>query len=507
MDEAIQSTDVGTDSPGAVSESTDTLAPSVEQSGEQTQERSGDDTAQSASLEASVVKEGETTPPPSDEDPLKGIPSADELERLVEQRVPHAQAVLQLRKALEARNGEVAELRGKTSTAEPVLPLIEQYGGPEPVQARLQTFDKLYSPVIDPATQQPLRDARGLTQTTALPFIEDVDAQDPGMAEQILYDALSYQVDYYGNGQKVALYRHPTVQAELLKACGLDPARAEDYRNIDALSAPQDTGVTPEDLAGVPTEFHDVFKSLPPGIRADLKLQDAETRQFNLEVYKERADRKTAEAQAQAAQTQERQAAEQNARQYVAKEQDAFVGQQLQESHAAIMDDLARQVTFSDDAKDNAVMHGVVGACVLALRDPDSSFATGKMLEALGVKVDPGFYQALTDADKHLRDAKAYELFGQQGLKQKALTDANNAKRQALAKAAPIALRIAKALGGKVAARAAQQNGALAGATTTRPVPTDGGGDGSGDGLLPAGMLANDPRAGVYLAKQTGLVR
>ena len=503
-----QSTDVitGGDSPAAASESTDALAPSVEQSGEQAQERSGDDTAQSASVEASVVKEGETTPPPpAEDDPLEGIPEADELERLVEQRVPHAQAVLQLRKALEARNSELAELRGKSLTAEPVLPLIEQAGGAEAAQAKLQTFDSLFSPVIDPNNGQPVRDpVTGLPVLDPTPFVERVESENPGLAERLTFAGLNCLVET-GDGRKARVYQLPEVQTPFLQALGLDPERLDDYRNIDARSFAQDTGVTPEELTEIPEQFHETYKALPPGIRADLKVQDEATRQFNLEVYKERADRKAEETQRQQAEAQNRQQQEVQARQYVAKEQDSFVAQHLQESHAAIMDDLARQVTFSENAAENAAMHGVVGAFLVALRDPEAQFAIGKTLEAHNLKVDPSFYEALADADKHLRDAKAYELFGQQGLKQQSLTAASNAKKLALAKASPIALRIAQALGGQKVKQATKQNGAIDGATRTRPVPGGEGGE-EADGILPAGMLPTDPRAGVYIARRNGLL-
>ncbi len=506
LDETTQSTDVSTaTSPGAVSESTDTSASSVAQSGEQAIERSGDVTAQPAAVEAKADEQEGSTPPPSEEaDPFEGVPSIDELRQQAERKVPYSEALLRLRTALEARNSEVEGLKGRVGTAEPVLPLIEQHGGAEAVQARLEAYNSLFTPVVNPETKQPEVDpATGFPRITTAPFIERVDAENPGMAEQLLFDALNYEAEF-GAGEKVRLYRHPAVQAELLKAYGLDPQRLDDYRNIDARPA-HDAGVTPEELTNVPDEFHETYKALPPGVRSDLQQQDDDTRRFNLEAHKERFDRKAQETERQAAEAQNRQQQEAQVRQYVAQEQDSFVNTHFQESHALLMDDLARQVTFSEDAAANAQMHGIVGLALVALRDRDAQFAASKTLEALGVKVDEGFFQALADADRHLRDARAYELFGQKGFAQAKLTEANGAKKLALAKTAPIALRIAQALGGQVVSKAKKQNGAIDGATRTRPVP--GGDDGEeGGGILPAGMLPTDPGAGIYLARQSGLL-
>lgn len=501
LDEQPQSTDVAESPLGTAPESTGVAPSSVSDSGEQVQTAIvGDVTTQSVIEGDKVEQEGTTPPQPGEDDPLKDIPTSEELQQQVSQRVPYAAALLQLRTALEARNNELGEHK---TTLQSLQPLLQQHGGAEAVQQRLEVFGKLFSPVINPDTQQPELDAHGFERTTTAPFVEWAEGENPGLAAQLAIDALNTVTD--DGGQPTRLFQTPYIRANLLKAYGLDPERLEDYRNIDALSAATSNGqATQEQLETIPERFHEAFKSFNAEQRADLMLAGELAREGYLQDRAEALENKA--FREQQAQTQREQQEQQYQAQLarVAQEQDSYVTTELQSAHAAIMDDLASQVTFSDDPKANAEMHAIVGAAVFALRDPDAAFIVEKLVD---IKIDRPFYEALSAADKHLRDYKALDLMGQKGRAQASLTLATNAKNQVLAKISPVALRIAKALGATVSAKAQRRGELLHGATQTRPTISGRGGSDEGDGNgLPPGVLANSPEAGRILLQRAGLL-
>lgn len=500
MDEVTQ--DVGGDSPSATIVEESTLAaPSSESiSGEAASTQpAGDVTAGTDALGSTDEQEGATPPPSEDDESLEGVPSLDELQQQAGQKVPYAEALFKLRTAYEARKGELGELQARQETAN-----FEKYGGLETAESRLETFNALFTPVVDPTTNQPEIDpSTGFPVITTSPFIERVDAENPGMAEQILNDVLRYQVDY-GNGP-VALWQAPQVQENLMKAWGLDSSRINDYRNIDALSQP--TGViTPEELEAIPEGQREAYKTLPQSLRESWNVIPDDEKQWHIDVAQERLTaRENRETQARE-QQESRQQAEVQAREYVQGEQEKYVSQQLQEGYATIMDDLASKVTFGDE-NTNAAAFTSIGALLFSARDPDFRAANSARFEQLGIKLGSDFDEALNAADTHLRQTKTYELFKQEGMRQNALTQARAAKNVVLAKLAPIALRAAKAMGAVAANKAATNGKLLDSAGNVRPTPGQSGSVAEqGGGYLPPGMRANDPQAGVYLARKTGLL-
>lgn len=501
MDEQIQSTDVGgeasTSTPTATAEASTSAAasPVSQQTENASQTATASDVTTQSVIEATETDTG-TVEPAQDADPLEGVPTLEELEQNKTQQ--YAQALINLRTAYEARKAKDAETQSTLTT---VQPLIDKYGDVDTVQARLAAYDSLFEQVVDPATQQPQFDQSGLPKVSAAKFIEQVDTENPGLAETLLNDLLRYAPEL-PNGQKVSFY-----ERALREVYGLDPKRLDDYRKIDALTAP--TGeVTPEELAAIPENQHDAYKTLPKSLRDAWDTVPEDERKYHLDAAQERLEAKQyreAETKRQA-ETQQQQLT--SARQQIVEAQDTYVREQLQTGLATIMDDVAKQVTFSADPNTNAVMLGVTEGFVAALRDPDSSAFKNVQgaLTALGVKLDSGFQEALSVADKHMRDQKAYELMGQKGLAQTSQTKANAAKTQVIAKLAPLAVKLAKALGGQAAQRANQQNQLLGAATTTRPTPGNGTQAEAGAFGVPD-MLPNDPRYGVALARQTGLLR
>lgn len=498
MLDEIQSTDVGSDSPSAVApESTGAGASSVATSGEATQATApGGDTAQLG--QAEQVEQVETVDSASEPDPLEGVPSIDELKQNPNQQ--YAKALLQLREAYEARKSEVSELQGKLN---PLNPAIERHGDTETVQSRLETFDQIFTPVVDPQTQETVIDPNtGLPDYNPLPFIQSVDTENPGFAEKMLSTLLRAEYDY-GDGERTPLHKLDPVREIVLKGCGLDPARLADYQNIDALSAP--TGVTPEELQSISPDRQEAYKTLPQSLRNAWETIPEDERAYHLDTAQERLDAKQFREQQTEQQRQAREQQETQLRAQVSEAQDSFVSQQILEGHTSIMDSLASQITFPEEVA--PAIHSSISALLFSLRDPDYRQANSQKLEAMGIKLDSDFDQALAAADKHLRNAKAYEMFGQKGQQQASLAEARNAKNQVLAKLAPIALKAAKAMGGQLAANAQEQGKLLQDASSVRPIPRNGNQVAEQNSYLPPGMRANDPQAGVYLARQMGLLR
>lgn len=494
MDETTQeSVSTETSSLEGTSASSD-VAASLSSTEDTSQTATASDVTAQSVIEATGTGTG-TVDPAQEADPLEGVPTLEELEQNKTQQ--YAQALINLRTAYEARKGEVETLKPLEALKD-----ITQYGDADTIKSRLDAYNSLFEQAVDPATQQPQFDESGLPKVSAAKFIEQVDAENPGLAEQMLNDLLRYAPEL-PNGQKVSFY-----ERALREVYGLDPKRLDDYRKIDALTAP--TGeVTPEELAAIPENQRDAYKTLPKSLRDAWEQIPEDERKFHLDGAQERLEARQyreAETKRQAEVQQQQLNA---ARQQIVEAQDTYVRQELQTGLATIMDDVAKQVTFSADPNTNAVMLGVTEGFVAALRDPDSSAFKNVQgaLNALGVKLDNGFQEALSVADKHMRDQKAYELMGQKGLARNSQDKAHAAKTQVIAKLAPLAVKLAKALGGQAAQRANQQNQLLGAATNTRPTPDSGNGlQAEDNGYLPAGMLANDPRAGIEIAKRIGLL-
>jgi hypothetical protein len=498
MDDVTQSTDVSGGAPTAATEASTSASPSVGDVENASQTvTAGDVTAQSVIEGQENDVEG-TVDPTQDTDPLEGVPTLEELEQNKSQQ--YAQALINLRTAYEARKSEVENLK----SLEPLKDL-STLGEPESIRAAVEAYASLFAPVINPETQQPEIDpSTGFPKVSATPFLERVDTENPGMAETFLWDALNYTVDY-GQGAK-PLYMQPEVREALLRAYKLDPKRLEDYRNIDAFSAAPSTAVTPEELEAIPEGRRDAYKTLPASLRNAWNSIPEDEQNYHLDTAQERLEAQSFRQQQQQAAEQQRQQAETEIRQRVVSEQESFVSQHLQQGFQSIMDDLAPKVTFSGNETENSGIKASIGALLFSVRDPDYRKANEPYLKAMGVELGADFDDALTACDQHLREAKAFELFGQKGRAQQSLTKAHDAKKLLLAKLSPVALKAATLMGGQMVNRANAVNKALDGATTTRPVPLNNGdGQNVSDGILPPGMDPMSREAGLYIAQRAGL--
>lgn len=221
-------------------------------------------------------------------------------------------------KQARARIAELNQQVSQFSAHQPVIEQIEQRGGWEQVQQHAELGSLLFSQTQDPQT--------GQIRMTAEPLIERLASESPYTLDEIIWKGI-HQADPYNPDQTIA---HAFVRDYLR----LDPNLLDTYRSIQS---PQDAQkylapgqVTPEELAAIPEQFHDAFKSLTPRQREELGLADDETK---LEFLQDKADALQAR-QFIAQQTQERE----QQRAQAAQQFEQRVDQRHNELSAAVRD-------------------------------------------------------------------------------------------------------------------------------------------------------------------------
>lgn len=173
----------------------------------------------------------------------------------------------------------IAELNNQVSqfaTNKPVFEQIEQRGGWETVQQYADLGQLLYSQIQDPNT--------GQISLTAEPLIERLASDSPETLGELVWKGI-HQPSPWNDGETIA---HTFVREYL----GLDPNLLETYRQIqspaDAQKFQQPGQVTADELAGIPEQFHEAYKSLTARQREELALTgDDETK---LEFLQDKAD-------------------------------------------------------------------------------------------------------------------------------------------------------------------------------------------------------------------------
>jgi hypothetical protein len=370
-------------------------------------------------------------------------------------------------------------------------PLAERNLSVETIQAAVEAQERFYSPVINPENNQPVYE-NGIPLYTTTPFIQHAEERNPGAATQLLEDAFLFETVNPQTGQKERLGNG------LFRALGLDPARLDDYRNIDALAA-QDTGQNlNEQLTNVREDLRDAFKSMPAKVREDLSQMDEETRNWHLEQQRERLEQKTQAEARQKQEAEQRKTYEASLRANVEREQEADIETQFSEGLSSIMDDIASKVLWSTDGKNDSALKAIVGAVLLPLRDPSNHAHMKPLLEALGVQLDSAFVENLSAYTQGRRNYKALELANRKDQAEKELAKVAGPRARVMTKAADIGMKVAQALGGQMKAKAAVKNQLLEEAGQIRPT-VNGQAPATGtsivDAARTAGIDLNDNRA------------
>jgi hypothetical protein len=287
----------------------------------------------------------------------------------------------------------------------------------------------------------------------------------------------------------------------------LDPSRLAEYRNIDALIARNSGTITAEELAEIPSEYHEAYRTIPASIRAAWKSYDEADATQMLEQYKGQLDASKRELAAAERDKAEQLRRDQEHRQAVYTAQRQYFDTVRRDRFSALYNSLAEQVVFSEDAVANSVTIGALCATLSNLLDPDWRFiAIEKVLTPMGLKLPAGFDEVLAKFDTNANAKVAYEKAGDIGQAGIAAADANDAVNELMAKIAPIALKIAMKQGGALTEKAKQQAARLAAATAARPDAGVGTGAASNGQILPDGVLPGSKEAAMHIARSTGFL-
>lgn len=395
-------------------------------------------------------------------DPLAGLPTLEELQTQAGQNIPYAKALAQLRPAYESIKADHETYKGQYAPWEDPIKAI---GDPVQAQYYHDVFSGLHQPIVDPNSGQPLlRDGQPVYSSESA--LIRMEQEQPGIVDEIYGDLLRLKLPDE-NGKVDSLENH------YWRAKGLDPARLDDYRNIDARSSGI---VTAEQLVGIPEPYHAAFKTLPESLRSVWgQLDDAE-KQYHLN---------TANTAIKAAELEDRlNRDEQGRQQQQAQERETRIAGKQEESltnvtrtiYDSIQKNLASQVTFSEaDPTLNAYqMAGVMGLLYTAI-DPAAAF----IFQPLGINLDA------PDAKWHelieqfsMKDSEAVRLAeeGQVAFARQARGDANKLQSRIVAKLNAVGLQLAQRAAGHAVTRPAQQNGGAAARTVV-----------NGNGYQPSG--------------------
>ena len=361
---------------------------------------------------------------------------------------------------------------------------------PELVQNRMEMFEGLFAPVVNQLTQRPERDpATGQELYTTLPFIEKANEMNPGLPEQLMADLSQFRVMNPRLGQEEMLWQ--TFTRDVL---GLDPERLKDYRSIDTLLAGSSAAITQDELAAIPEQFREAYKTLPASVRDNLMGMDEEARDYFLEERQWKVDREREQREQKHVEQQQQAQKQAELQQWLTSEQDKYVAGRRQEGYAEIRNALAQQVTFSGDEKTNNLMLSLCCLLPTALIDPDLGFGTEAVLKELGVELN-GFYDTASTVMSSLRDYKAHELGGLKLQADAAMAKAYGPEAQMKAKLSDIALKTAMALGAQRQSKSAQRDTLLNAATSTRPSPTTTIPGDVAQSPLPPGVRADSAEA------------
>jgi hypothetical protein len=273
----------------------------------------------------------------------------------------------QLRTRYDEQSRQFGDLKTQVETLTPIQQKLEAWGGVDQVEQAYTLAQSLFSPVVDPQTGQPVLDNYGLPSYSAEPFVERMASESPQTLYEISHRAMNQQL---GN---------ETVSHAIFRDYyGLDPSLIETYRQIqspkDAAQFLQNAGqVSAEQLAQIPSQYHEAFKSLTPELRAEVELMGSVAQEQYLAEKAELLENRSFREQQKAQMEQRRQAdeaaftqrVEQAGKQYIDNAENSV----LQES----MDKLKAEVSLLPDAADNQVIHeSIITKAVSAIKDnPD----------------------------------------------------------------------------------------------------------------------------------------
>jgi hypothetical protein len=283
------------------------------------------------------------------------VPSEELPDDQAFQQLPGEQRASNWSKA-RARIGELNQRVEQLSQLEPFQPVaqsLDEMGGWETVEPRLQLANQLFSPATDEQGNA-IVDNFGYPVYTPAPFVNSLAAESPQMLADIIWNA--WEAPISGSGETYGNW--------LLRNIGLDPSLIETYKQIQSPDQARQHivasgAIDPAVYEGIKPEYHDALKSLlttRPGLRAewdligdDAKQELLEERKTNLEAQAFIQDRKSRDQQ-------EDQQRQQGARERIEQAGNQLVDDAQQKTVNAQYERLQQTATFFSDAADNQVV-------------------------------------------------------------------------------------------------------------------------------------------------------
>jgi hypothetical protein len=311
------------------------------------------DTSQSEAAPTSGA-EGAVPQPQADESsaaPSFTVPETDDDLKGRESQ-PYAQGVLELRKGFRELNGKYTELQSQYT---PVMQELERFGGLETAIAAAELAAKLFQPTLDEMGQMVTDQRTGLPLISSEGFVQHIASQNWDTALDMTEHLLMLPT---ATGE-------PLIYDVLRRGLGLDPNKLDLYRSINSQADAAARGlldVTPEELYGIPEQYHATYSRLGPKEREavqDLNLSEG-TRIQMMDHYARAHQMEDYIRQQQAGYQQEQQRREQEYVQQVESWGDNQAVTLWSTHETALKEELGK-IQWGADATENAMVNDLIG--------------------------------------------------------------------------------------------------------------------------------------------------
>lgn len=256
---------------------------------------------------------------------------------------------------LRTRHGELkqrVEQLSQLESFQPVIQSLDEMGGWETVEPRLQLANQLFAQATD-EQGEPVLDDYGNPVYTPAPFVESLAVESPQMLGDLIWQAFHTPIngsnDTFGNW----LLRNLGVSLPLETLRQLQsPDQARNF-------IVQSGGIDPAVYEGVNPEYHDALKSLlttRPGLRQEWDVMSDEAKNELLEEKKANLDSQAFIQDRKARDSREDDQRKEAHRQQIEQAGGKLVYETQQKAVGAQYERLKQTATFFPDAADNQVV-------------------------------------------------------------------------------------------------------------------------------------------------------
>jgi len=331
-------------------------------------------------------------------------------------------------------------------------PLLDQYGDTQAIAERLAQLEGLGSYATD-SIGETIVDANGLPRVTTTPWLSRMVEESPALVEQLGVD-LWNQAAPDGQSYGAKLFW------QAFQELGLDPNRVRDYANLPQ-SQLTPAEATADELQFIPENLHDAYRYLSKAEREFVQEKVQAVKDEEVAEYLQAADRRMQnEKKLNEFAEYQKQQEEQQIQSYW-QSVDAATEQAIQQANTQALEGITKQiesqVQFSADPTANKLQSGMVTAMIVAMCSPATRFAVQPLLEQLGVTIDPQLDKMMVNATQAERTYQAFAALEKSENRKfqehrnahqmrEARRESDRLQQQAMAKLAPVALKIAKAI-------------------------------------------------------------